>query len=161
MDGSVPQKPPNTAGSTSSVKSSTAEFLALGDVASWKVLVVDDEPDNLELVTKVLSFKGATVQTATDGEEGLEALKTFAPGLILLDLSMPVMDGWRMFELLRADESKRHIPVIALTAHAMMGDKERIMSTGFNGYIAKPFRLNTFLAEIMRCLNEHSAANSP
>ncbi|MBK8026221.1 MAG: response regulator [Chloroflexi bacterium] len=122
------------------------------DLASWVVLAVDDEADNLTLVTKVLTFKGAQVHTASNGKEGLEMLKSLQPSLILLDLSMPVMDGWEMFELLRANPTLQRVPIIALTAHAMIGDKERILGTGFDGYISKPFRLNTFLTEIMRCL---------
>lgn len=126
--------------------------VSAAEISSWVVLAVDDEADNLTLVTKVLTFKGAQVHTATNGQEALDMLKTLQPSLILLDLSMPVMDGWEMFKQLRANPGLQRVPVIALTAHAMVGDKERILAAGFDGYISKPFRLNTFLAEIMRCL---------
>jgi len=128
--------------------------LAMGEVSGWTVLIVDDEPDNLAIAQKVLSFSGARVYTACNGEEGLKALETVTPSFILLDLSMPVMDGWEMFRQVRADANTQHIPVIALTAHAMAGDRERVMEAGFDGYIAKPFRLSTFMGEILRCFRD-------
>jgi two-component system cell cycle response regulator DivK len=128
--------------------------LARGDVVGWIVLIVDDEPDNLVVARKVLEFGGAEVHTATNGIEGLHVLETVKPSFILLDLSMPEMDGWEMLNRLRADENMQHIPVVALTAHAMAGDRERVMEAGFDGYIAKPFRLSTFMSEILRCFRE-------
>ncbi|MBI5667301.1 MAG: response regulator [Chloroflexi bacterium] len=125
--------------------------LATGEVADWTVLIVDDEPDNRVIAEKVLSFNGAKVSTAENGRLGLAALETLSPSFILLDLSMPEMDGWEMLKCLRADSRWSAIPVIALTAHAMLGDRERVMQAGFDGYIAKPFRLSTFMAEILRC----------
>jgi two-component system, cell cycle response regulator DivK len=127
--------------------------MAVGnDVRSWTVLVVDDEPDNSTIAEKIFTFNGATVRLASNGIEGLLALKEITPSFILLDLSMPRMDGWAMLEKIRENPVTRNIPVIALTAHAMDGDKERVLSAGFNGYIAKPFRYADFLAEIKQCL---------
>jgi two-component system cell cycle response regulator DivK len=128
--------------------------LAMGEVSKWTVLVVDDEPDNLAIAQKVLTFGGARVYTAPNGVEGLKFLETITPTFVLLDLSMPEMDGWEMFRKLRSETSTQHIPVIALTAHAMAGDRERVMEAGFDGYIAKPFRLSTFMGEILRCFRE-------
>ena len=91
------------------------------------------------------------------GEDGLEGLKVLAhvtPTLILLDLSMPQMDGWEMIKRVRANPKTAHVPVIALTAHAMRGDKERVLAAGFDGYIPKPFLLDTFMCEIVRCVRE-------
>lgn len=122
------------------------------NVKSWTTLIVDDEPDNLGVAQTVLSFYGARVHTATDGEEGLEILKTISPTFILLDLSMPKMDGWEMIKAVRENPAQRHIPVIALTAHVMEGDKERVLQAGFDGYISKPFRLVSFLTQIKQCL---------
>jgi CheY-like chemotaxis protein len=133
--------------------------LAKGEVSGWTVLVVDDEPDNLMIATKVLSFGGAQVHTAPNGAEGLKLLETLNPSFILLDLSMPVMDGWEMFKATRANIHTEQIPVIALTAHAMAGDREKVMQAGFDGYIAKPFRLSTFMSEILRCFRELAQAN--
>ena len=121
--------------------------------AQWTVLIVDDEPDNLTVPKEVLSFYGATVHTAEDGVEALQLLETITPTFILLDLSMPKMDGWETIKHIRADPKTAHIPIIALTAHAMSGDKERVEAAGFSGYIAKPFWFPTFWAEIERCLS--------
>lgn len=118
----------------------------------WIVLIVDDEPDNVGVARKVLTFGGATVYVAHNGLEGLQLLETRKPTFILLDLSMPQMDGWEMLRTLRARQELASVPVIALTAHAMSGDRERVLEAGFNGYIPKPFRINSFLADIQRCL---------
>jgi two-component system cell cycle response regulator DivK len=128
--------------------------LAVGEVSSWVVLLVDDEPDNCVIAEKVLSFSGARVSIANNGQEGLELLKELTPSFILLDLSMPVMDGWEMCKRLREDIKTQNIPIIALTAHAMAGDRERVLTAGFDGYIPKPFRLSTFMSEILRCFRE-------
>lgn len=126
------------------------------DIKEWRVLIVDDEPDNLNVARKVLSFGGAEVHIATNGIEGLAILQQIKPTFILLDLSMPEMDGWEMFNQARANYDLADVPIIALTAHAMTGDKEKIIAAGFNGYIPKPFRINSFLDEIHRCLSDFS-----
>lgn len=128
--------------------------LAFGETSKWIVLIVDDEPDNRIIAEKVLLFGGAKVYTALHGEDGLEQLATMRPSFILLDLSMPVMDGWEMLKLVRSNALTASIPVIALTAHAMAGDRERVMEAGFNGYIAKPFRLGSFISDIKNCFRE-------
>ena len=110
---------------------------------TWTVLIVDDEPDNLGVAQKVLNFNGAKVHIAANGLEGLQVLETITPTFILLDLSMPEMDGWEMLKQVRSLDKLANIPIIALTAHAMSGDKERILEGGFDGYIAKPFRIPT------------------
>lgn len=127
------------------------------DPKQWTVLIVDDERDNLGVAEKVLSFMGARVHTAQNGLEGLAVLESIVPTLILLDLSMPQMDGWEMIERLRAEPLTAKVPVIALTAHAMHGDKERALAAGFDSYIAKPFRIMTFFKEIQECLRQVQA----
>jgi CheY-like chemotaxis protein len=122
------------------------------DAKDWTVLIVDDEPDNLGVARKVLTFSGSTVHVARNGVEGLSMLDSFIPTFILLDLSMPEMDGWEMLKAIRNDTMWADVPVIALTAHVMTGDKERVLQAGFNGYISKPFRINSFLEEIQSCL---------
>lgn len=122
------------------------------NMANWTTLIVDDEPDNLKVAEKVLSFNGATVVTAVNGLEGLAALKEQDYTFILLDLSMPQMDGWEMFKALRKDEDFAHLPVIALTAHAMEGDREKALKLGFDGYITKPFRIDTLIKDIKAIL---------
>lgn len=122
------------------------------DTGSWVVLVVDDEPDNLTIAEMMLTYAGATVRTAQNGVEGLKLLASFTPSFVLLDLSMPQMDGWDMLNMMRADERLKRIPVIAFTAHVMPGDKEDVLQSGFDGYLPKPFRMKTFVPDIQRCL---------
>jgi len=114
----------------------------------WTVLSVDDEPDNLGVAQEVLSYGEADVYIARNGIEGLSVLQSLKPTFILLDLSMPEMDGWEMFERTRSDDKFSDVPIIALTAHAMAGDKERIEEAGFDGYIPKPFRINSLMEDI-------------
>jgi two-component system, cell cycle response regulator DivK len=122
------------------------------EVAGWVVLIVDDEPDNLGVARKILSFYGAEVHLAEDGQNGLEVLSQIEPSFILLDLSMPTMDGWEMLKRVRTQPETADLPVIALTAHAMPGDEDRALEAGFDGYITKPFRLSSLLDDIKQCL---------
>lgn len=124
------------------------------DIHDWVVLIVDDEPDNLGVAQKVLAYGGADVHIARNGIEGMAVLGRIKPTFVLLDLSMPEMDGWEMFSLARSRDELADVPIIALTAHAMAGDADKVLEAGFNGYIAKPFRIQSFLEEIQRCLEE-------
>jgi len=127
-------------------------------VHSWRVLVVDDEPDSLEVVMRVLRFYGALVFTASNGEEGLKAARDKAPTFILSDLSMPKVDGWEMRFQLEADPHTRDIPVVALTAHAMGGDRERAISAGFQYYLTKPLSPITLLDDLLKLFNTDTSA---
>ncbi len=127
-------------------------MLDLTDPHTWAILLVDDEPDNLEVLAESLAFFGATVRTASDGEEGLEVLKDFLPDLIILDLSMPKMDGWAMRKHVKSNPITGDIPIVALSAHAMAGDRERALEVGFDGYLTKPINLATLLADIRAAL---------
>lgn len=118
------------------------------DVSTWQVLVVDDEPDNLEVVAETLEFRGAEVKTALNGKDGLDALTDFSANLILTDLSMPVMNGWQMRARIKSDPKMSQIPILALSAHAIAGDKERALEAGFDGYLTKPININTLLEDI-------------
>lgn len=122
------------------------------DVRSWTVLIVDDEIDNLGVAEKVLEFHGADVTAYENGHDALQWLETHYPSFVLMDLSMPYIDGWEMLKQIRTNTAWRSIPVIAITAHAMAGDEERVMNAGFDGYISKPFRISTFLEQIQTCL---------
>lgn len=119
---------------------------------NWKILVVDNEPDNVSVAEMMLTFHGATVRSARHGAEGLIVLQEFTPTVILLDLSMPVMDGWEMLEKIRANPATARIPVIALTAHAAGVDQREALAKGFDGFIVKPFRIDAMIADIQRCL---------
>jgi CheY-like chemotaxis protein len=118
----------------------------------WDVLVLDDEPDSLEVATRVLKFYGASVHTASNGREGLEMVQSLRPRFVISDLSMPVMDGWEFLYNLRKDADMDNIPVIALTAHAMAGDRERGIQAGFHNYLTKPLTPATFMGDLLRLL---------
>jgi two-component system cell cycle response regulator DivK len=122
------------------------------NLAAWRVLIVDDQKDNLSVAEMVFHFHKADVRIAHNGIEGLAVLREFSPTLILLDLSMPEMSGWDMLTELRKNEATADIPVIALTAHAMSGDEQRVMQAGFDGYIAKPFSVATIVFQIQSIL---------
>jgi two-component system cell cycle response regulator DivK len=127
----------------------------LNDVSTWSVLIVDDEPDNLEVVADTLEFYGASGRTATNGEEGLLVLESFMPDFILLDLSMPQMNGWEMRKRVKSNPQTQHLLVIALTAHAMAGDAERALEVGFDGYITKPVEIASLIDDLRGILRAH------
>ncbi len=118
----------------------------------WPVLVVDDEPDSLTVATMLLELCGAHVITASNGQEGLEMARLYRPKFIISDLSMPRMSGWQMLHELKADVRTSDIPCIALTAHAMEGDRNRAIAAGFHNYLTKPLRPETFANDLLRLL---------
>lgn len=117
------------------------------------VLLVEDNPANMTLATFLLRSAGYEVITATDAETGVAMARAQNPSLILMDIQLPGMDGLEATGQLRADESTRTIPVIALTALAMKGDEERIRAAGCDGYIAKPLDYKAFLATVASYLS--------
>ena len=120
----------------------------------WDVVVVDDEEDSLEVAEIILLAYGANVYTASDGKEALEIVRTVKPRLIISDLSMPVMDGWSLIYTLKKDRGLAEIPIIALTAHAMVGDRERAIAAGFHNYLTKPLTVSTFMRDLVNLLIE-------
>jgi CheY-like chemotaxis protein len=102
------------------------------------ILVVDDHPQNLKLVRLVLAAEGHNVTTAASADEALRAIDAHAPALILMDLQMPGMDGLELTRRLRTDPAQSGTVIIALTAYAMRGDRERALAAGCDGYMAKP-----------------------
>lgn len=121
-------------------------------MAGWDVLIVDDEPDSLDVAGTLLEMVGVNVLTANNGKEGLQQAKTHRPKFIISDLSMAEMSGWEMLKHLKEDLTTRDIPVIALTAHAMRGDRERAVAAGFNNYLSKPLCPETFINDLLRLL---------
>jgi CheY-like chemotaxis protein len=117
-----------------------------------RFLVVDDEPDNVGVVVKLLTLLGGEVISAENGQEGLEFARSKQPDAILADLSMPVMSGWEMLYHIKQDTTLQGTPVIALTAHAMSGDRERVLAAGFASYIAKPIDVPTFIPTLVNLL---------
>lgn len=151
---SSPQESQNKASKTEPQKAvrKTIPELSPTLLKDWQILVVDDEPDSLAVAKLLLEFAGATVFTARDGREGLKMAQKHRPLFILSDLSMPLLDGYGLLEALQADPELKDTPVIALTAHAMRGDRERAMQAGFHYYITKPLRPETFVNEVLTLL---------
>ncbi len=120
----------------------------------WKILIVDDDPFGLNIMEILLKHYGATIYTALNGKLGLEAARLHHPDMIISDLSMPEMDGWQMIEALKADRATASIPIVALTAHAMVGDRERAIAAGCHNYLTKPVHAPTFIASLVLIVND-------
>jgi CheY-like chemotaxis protein len=107
------------------------------------ILIIDDNPVNMKLIRVLLAGEGYDVRTASDATEALSALSEFRPGLILMDIQLPGIDGLELTRRLKAQPSTRDIPILGLTAYAMKGDEERILAAGCDGYIPKPINTRT------------------
>ena len=123
-----------------------------------KILYVEDNEDNVYMLKLRLERAGFEIIVAPDGEQGLALAHEQRPDLILMDLSLPVLDGWEATRRLKAAEETRAIPVIALSAHAMPGDREKALAAGCDDYDAKPVKLPSLLAKIRALLPEGSAS---
>ena len=113
-----------------------------------KILLVEDNELNRDLLLRRLTRRGFDVILAVDGSEGVERARQDSPDLILLDMSLPVLDGWVVARMLKASADTSAIPVIALTAHAMAGDRERALEAGCDDYDTKPIELDRLLAKM-------------
>jgi len=113
-----------------------------------KVLYVEDNEDNIYMLKNRLSRKGYTVLIATDGAQGVAMAAAEQPELILMDLSLPVLDGWEATRQIKAAETTRHIPVIALSAHAMTGDREKALAAGCDDFDSKPIELDRLIRKM-------------
>lgn len=113
-----------------------------------KILLVEDNEMNRDMLSRRLQRKGYEVVLAFDGHSGVEMGQTHVPNLILMDMSLPVLDGWEATRRLKADTRTQHIPVIALTAHAMSGDREKALEAGCDDYDTKPVELPRLLGKI-------------
>ena len=117
-----------------------------------RILIVEDNPDNRTLLTDILTALEYTVIEATDGEQGVAKATEERPDLILMDLSLPQMDGWTATRHIKANAALAHIPVIALTAHAMIGDREKALEAGCDDYISKPIDLHELRTKLTHFL---------
>jgi CheY-like chemotaxis protein len=113
-----------------------------------KILLVEDNEMNRDMLSRRLERKGYGVSLALDGAEGLHKARTEAPDIILMDMSLPVVDGWDATRQLKADESTRRIPIIALTAHAMASDEQKAREAGCDDFDTKPIELQRLLSKI-------------
>ena len=120
--------------------------------ASPTILIVDDNVTNLKLAAEVLEYEGYTIARARDAEEAQGVLKHMEPGLILMDIQMPGMDGLTFTRLLKANPSYQHIPIVALTACAMKGDEDKAREAGCHSYISKPIEIGKLLAQVAEIL---------
>jgi len=122
------------------------------------ILIIEDNEQNLYLETFILQKHGHVVIAARDGRQGIKLAKETLPELILLDIQLPVMDGYAVADELRRDSRLAGIPIVAVTSYAMAGDRERILAAGCNGYIEKPINPDTFLAEVFSFIDRYPSA---
>ncbi|WCJ58400.1 response regulator [Fontisphaera persica] len=122
-----------------------------------KILLVEDNEMNRDMLSRRLVRKGYEVIIAVDGNEGVSKAQTEAPDLILMDMSLPVLDGWEATKILKTFPATQAIPVIALTAHAMAGDREKALQAGCDDYDTKPIELPRLLEKIEKLLPKKSS----
>jgi len=119
-----------------------------------RILLVEDNEMNRDMLSRRLTKRGHEVVIAVDGREGVTLASSESPEIILLDMSLPVMDGWEAARLLKTDNATAGIPIIALTAHAMAGDREKCIEAGCNDYDTKPIEFKRLLGKIDALLGE-------
>ncbi len=126
------------------------------------VLVVDDEPDNVLVLQCALEvLYGTTVYVARDGLDAMELLKSLRPDLVLADLSMPNMDGFQLRQALETRQDLKDTQIVAVTAHAMLSDRDRVQAAGFDGYLSKPIRVEHLEGDIAAGLFEPEVMDEP
>ena len=118
------------------------------------VLIAEDNPVNRELLRELLENRGYAVAEACDGQEALKMVEASRPDIVLLDIGMPVLDGYGVVLKLRANPKFATLPVLAITAYAMQGDREKILQSGFDGYLSKPINVAALTQELDRLLNK-------
>jgi len=126
-----------------------------------RVLIAEDNAVNRELLRELLELRGYTVLEACDGQEALRIIEQTQPELLLLDIGMPVMDGFAVIRRIRENPRLAKLPVVAVTAYAMRGDQERILNSGFDGYLSKPVNSSSLASELLRVLAHGSHAANP
>jgi two-component system cell cycle response regulator DivK len=124
-----------------------------------KILLVEDHQEIWDFLSRRLKRRGYDVVVAQDGQEGLDKARTESPDLLLLDMNLPVMDGWTVARTLKSDEATRRLPIIALTAHAMAGDREKAIAAGCDDYHPKPVDFSQLLNQIETALAPRSATS--
>lgn len=117
-----------------------------------KILIVEDNEMNRDMLTRRLTRHGFEVDTAIDGPEGIKKSRSYMPDLILMDVALGEMDGWEATQIIKAEPSTRHIPIITLTAHALSSDRAKSMAVGCSDFDTKPVDINRLLEKINRCL---------
>jgi two-component system cell cycle response regulator len=123
-----------------------------------RILVAEDNAVNRELLRELLEARGYSVSEACDGQEALQMLEQVMPELLLLDIGMPVLDGFGVIRRIRENPRLAPLPVVAVTAYAMRGDREKILSSGFDGYLSKPLNPSSLSEELDRLLTKRAQA---
>ena len=123
------------------------------------VLVAEDSPVNRELLRELLENRGYAVTEACDGEAALRMLDESRPDVLLLDIGMPILDGFAVIRKIREDPRLATLPVLAVTAYAMLGDRENVLNAGFDGYLSKPIDAHDLSAELERLLHKGEDRN--
>ena len=118
------------------------------------ILIVEDDPRNLKLIRDLLQIRVYTTLEATDGKQGVDMARAKMPDLILMDIQMPVMNGFEATSILKADPVTKSITIVALTAFAMQGDREKCMEAGCNDYITKPLDTHIFVTKVKEYLEK-------
>ncbi|HEV2732916.1 MAG TPA: response regulator [Terriglobales bacterium] len=127
-----------------------------------KILIAEDNSVNRELLRELLEARGYTVVEACDGQQALHMIEQTQPDLLLLDIGMPVMDGFGVMRKIRENPRLATLPVLAVTAYAMQGDREKILNSGFNGYLSKPVNARSLAQELDRLLiKQEGRSTSP
>jgi CheY-like chemotaxis protein len=121
-----------------------------------KILIAEDNAVNRELLRELLEMRGYTVMEACDGEEALRMIEQTQPDLVLLDIGMPVLDGFAVVRKIRENPRLASLPVAAVTAYAMQGDREKILNSQFDGYLSKPVNSRSLAEELDRLLNNRT-----
>jgi CheY-like chemotaxis protein len=121
-----------------------------------KILLVEDNEMNRDMLSRRLMRKKYEVVIAVDGQEGVDMARTEDPDIIFLDMSLPIMDGWTAAGILKGDDATKDIPIIALTAHAMSGDREKALEAGADDYDTKPVEFKRLLGKIRNYTGEES-----
>jgi two-component system, cell cycle response regulator DivK len=129
--------------------------------ANKTVLLVEDNEDNRIIYATALRYAGYSVIEAVTGTEGVRLARDEKPDMILMDISIPELDGWEASTILKADPDTRHIPIIAVTAHALPGDEERSLAAGCDGYLAKPIPPAALIAEVDRRFGRTTPSYTP
>jgi len=124
-----------------------------------RILLVEDHEEIWDFLSRRLKRRGYEVTVAQEGRQGLEMTRAQMPDLLLLDMNLPVMDGWTVAQMLKGDAATKHIPIIALTAHAMAGDRDKAIAAGCDDYHAKPIDFSQLLNQIEAALAKRSATS--
>lgn len=121
---------------------------------SKRILVVEDQEDNRRIIRDLLSTRGYELIEARDGEAGVRLAKEHVPDLILMDIQLPVLDGYEATRRIKADPALRAVPIVVVTSYALSGDDQKAIAAGCDGYVAKPFSPRQLLATVRRFLDE-------